>query len=72
MGAVYKPLVETVPPVADQVTEVFVDPATVAVNCCVLPVATDAVVGVRLTDTPCAVVNVASPLVVLCPSEPAD
>ena len=37
-GAVYRPLVETVPPVADQVTAVLEVPVTVAVNCCVLPV----------------------------------
>ena len=37
-GAVYKPAVETVPPVADHVTAVFEVPVTVAVNCCVPPV----------------------------------
>jgi hypothetical protein len=33
------------PPVADHVTEVFVLPVTVAVNCCVAPVIMDAEVG---------------------------
>jgi hypothetical protein len=33
LGAVYRPDDETVPAVADQVTDVLVDPATVAVNC---------------------------------------
>src|SRR5262245_60655411 len=32
-GAVYKPEVEIVPPVADQVTAVLLVPLTVAVNC---------------------------------------
>jgi hypothetical protein len=31
--AVYKPALDTVPPVADHVTAVFVVPVTVAVNC---------------------------------------
>jgi hypothetical protein len=33
VGAVYRPLDETVPPVADQVTALFLEPVTVAVNC---------------------------------------
>ena len=32
-GAVYKPLLEMVPPVVDHLTAVFVVPVTVAVNC---------------------------------------
>jgi hypothetical protein len=50
-GAVYRPLVLTVPPVADQVTAVFVLPVTVAVNCCVEPVCMEADVGLMLTAT---------------------
>jgi hypothetical protein len=49
LGAVYRPLVLTVPPVADQVTAVFALPVTVAVNCCVPPVWTEADVGLTLT-----------------------
>ena len=45
------PLVETVPPVADQVTAVLDVPVTVAVNCCVAPVCSDAEVGLMLTAT---------------------
>lgn len=47
----YKPDEEMVPPVADHVTEVFVDPVTVAENCLVAPVWMDALVGVIVTDT---------------------
>jgi hypothetical protein len=58
-GAVYKPLVLTVPitasppvsPFTLQVTEVFVEPVTVAVNCCVAAPATLAVVGEIVTAT---------------------
>ena len=50
-GAVYSPLLDTVPPVADQVTDVFVLPVTVAVNCCVPPVCSEADVGLTLTTT---------------------
>ena len=50
-GAVYRPLLETVPPVADQVTAVLLVPLTVAVNCCVPPVCSDAEVGLMLTET---------------------
>jgi hypothetical protein len=58
-GAVYRPVEETVPhaapvqpvPVRLQVTLVFVDPVTVAVNCCVFPAATSAVVGEIFTAT---------------------
>ena len=35
--AVNNPPVEIVPPVADQVTDVFALPVTVAENCCVCP-----------------------------------
>ena len=35
VGAVYRPLDDTVPPVAHQVTASFLEPVTVAVNCCV-------------------------------------
>jgi hypothetical protein len=45
------PVVETVPPVADQVTAVLLEPVTVAVNCCVPPVRSEAEVGLMLTDT---------------------
>jgi hypothetical protein len=37
-GAVYKPLLLTIPAVADQVTRLSFVPVTVAVNCCVLDV----------------------------------
>ena len=43
---------ETVPPVANQVTAVFVEPVTVAVNCCVAPVSSAAETGEM--DTPTA------------------
>ena len=42
---------DTVPPVADQVTAVLLLPVTVAVNCCVAPVWSDAEVGLMLTAT---------------------
>ena len=51
VGAVYRPALEIVPPVANQVTAVFVLPVTVAVNCCVPPVCSDAEVGLMLTAT---------------------
>jgi len=35
LGAVYRPLEEMLPPLADQVTAVLVVPLTVAVICCV-------------------------------------
>ncbi len=50
-GAVKSPEVEIVPAVADQVTAVFVEPVTVAVNCWVPPELTVAVPGDRETDT---------------------
>ena len=39
------------PPVVDQVTAVFVVPVTVAVNCCIAAVCSDAVAGLMLTVT---------------------
>ena len=65
-GAVYKPEVEIVPTVVFppvvlftcQVTAVFVEPVTVAVNCCVAPVCREAVVGEMVTATVGAVVTV--------------
>jgi len=47
----YNPLDEIVPPVADQVTAVLLLPVTVAVNCCVPPVARDAEPGAMDTAT---------------------
>ena len=49
---------ETVPPVADQVTAVFVEPVTVAVNCCVAPVSSAAESGEMDTATTGGVVTV--------------
>ena len=49
--AVYKPLLETVPPVAVHVTAVFELPVTVAVNCWVLPDCRVALVGETETET---------------------
>ena len=51
LGAVYRPVEETVPPLADQVTEVLLDPVTVAVNCWMPPVESEAEVGEMLTET---------------------
>ena len=47
----YSPVLEIVPPVADQVTAVLLVPVTVAVNCRVAPVCMDAEVGLMLTTT---------------------
>lgn len=47
----YRPDDETVPPVAVQVTAVLLEPETVEVNCCVVPVRMVAVVGVIDTET---------------------
>jgi hypothetical protein len=66
-GAVYKPLAEIVPqlvpeqpaPVRLHATAVFVVLVTVAVNCCVFPVTTFAVVGEILTMTGRTIVTVA-------------
>ena len=44
-GAVKSPVLETVPAEADQVTAVFVEPLTVAVNCSEVPEETVALVG---------------------------
>ena len=52
-GAVNIPPSLTLPDDADQVTLVFELPFTVALNCCVLPDATVAVVGETLTVTCC-------------------
>jgi hypothetical protein len=57
-GAVKRPLDETVPPVADQVTAVLLEPVTVAVNCCVPLVFSDAEVGEMLTETTVATLTV--------------
>jgi hypothetical protein len=45
------PLAEMVPPVADQVTLVLLEPVTVAVNCWVWPVCTLTEPGVTATAT---------------------
>ena len=50
-GAVYKPLLVTVPPKAAQVTAVLVDPDSEAVNCFCAPVDRLAVVGEIETET---------------------
>lgn len=50
-GAVNSPVVVIVPAVADQVTEVFELPVTVAENCCVAPVTMLAAVGLMATTT---------------------
>ena len=44
-------MVETLPPVVDHVTALLLLPVTVAVNCCVPPVGSDAEVGLMLTAT---------------------
>jgi len=51
LGAVYKPPVEMVPPVADQFTTVLLLPVTAAVNCWVAPVESDAEPGESDTAT---------------------
>ena len=56
-----------VPPVADQVTPVFVVPVTLAENCWEPPVWTDAELGITLTAT----VAVAGGLLETDPGEPA-
>ena len=50
-GAVKSPEVEMDPALADQVTAVFVEPLTAAVNCWVAPEETAAVAGEIETDT---------------------
>ena len=49
---------ETLPPVADQVTAVLLEPVTVAVNCCVPLVCSGAEVGEIVTDTTGAALTV--------------
>jgi len=51
LGAVYIPVEEILPAVADQVTAVLLLPLTAAVNCCVLLVRIDAEVGEMVTAT---------------------
>ena len=57
-GAVYRPLEETLPAVADQFTAVLLLPPTVAVNCCVLPVRREDEVGEIVIDTTGAALTV--------------
>ncbi len=59
LGAVNRPLLDTVPPVEDQVTDVFAEPVTVALNCCVALVMIEAEVGVMDTATGMLTVTVA-------------
>ena len=51
LGAVYTPAVVIEPPVPDQVTEVLVEPVTVAVNCCCASADNDTEVGLIEIDT---------------------
>ena len=51
LDAVYRPELDTEPPVADHVPAVFVVPVTVAANCCVAPVSKDADVGLIAITT---------------------
>src|ERR1700747_1429462 len=53
MGAVKRPLVEIVPPLAVHFTAVLVLPVTLSVNCLVAPELTVAVVGEMVTATDC-------------------
>ncbi len=59
VGPVYSPAEVILPPVADQVTAVFVVPVTVAANCCVPLVCSEAEVGEMDTATVVAVVVLA-------------
>jgi hypothetical protein len=52
---VYSPELEMDPPLADHVTVVLLNPATVAVNCCVPPVCIEVELGVTVIDTASAV-----------------
>ena len=62
----YKPELETVPPVAVQVTAVFVVPVTVAANCCVADVCKDAEVGLtEMLTTGAVTVTVADAFLVV-------
>ncbi len=58
-GATYKPVLLTVPPVADQASAVLAAPLTKAVNCCVAPVWSEAELGLILTETGAETVTVA-------------
>jgi hypothetical protein len=58
-GAVYKPETEIVPPVADHETDVLLVPVTLAVNCCVPFVLSEAVAGVIDTLTGAVTMTVA-------------
>jgi hypothetical protein len=58
-GAVYKPDEDTVPPLAVHVTDVLLEPVTVAVNCCVAPVCSDPEVGLIVIATGTVTVTVA-------------
>ncbi len=51
-GAVKSPLLEIVPAEDAHVTAVFVEPLTVATNCCVVPEDSVSLVGVIEMDTP--------------------
>jgi hypothetical protein len=57
-GAVYRPVPEMLPPVADQLTPMFVVPLTLAVNCCVAPVESEAALGETETVTLAGAVTV--------------
>lgn len=78
-GAVNRPLAEMAPQVAPEqptplrlhVTAVFVVPVTVAVNCCVFPATTCAVVGETLTATGGRMVTDADAVFVLSAAEVA-
>ena len=58
LAAVYRPAELIEPPVADQVTAVLLLPLTVAVNCCVPLVASDAETGEIVTATTGAALTV--------------
>jgi hypothetical protein len=66
--AVKSPLEEIVPPVADQVTPVFDVPVTLAENCCVVAVSTEAEGGLIPTD----MVAVLGGVFGTVPGEPAE
>lgn len=58
------------PPETDQVTEVFELPVTAALNCCVAPVDTEAVLGVTATEIGVTAVAVPlKPIVAVLPVE---
>jgi hypothetical protein len=60
-GALYNPVEEIVPPVADQVTALFVLPVTVALNCCEAPVRSDTEVGEIATASGAVTTTAAEP-----------